>query len=87
MFIEKSLSSGKGFKILGKVLTQRKSGKGFKFPGKVIQWQFQSWKWGGKERERKAFSPSQLKVFKKKKTIFQGYYIIYNHIYYRMKTL
>ena len=45
---------------MGKVIPQRKSGKGFKIPGKVIQWQFQSWKWRGKERERKAFSPSRI---------------------------
>ena len=28
---------GKGFRIVGKVIPQRKSGKGFKIPGKVIQ--------------------------------------------------
>ena len=52
---------------MGKVILQRKSGKGFKIPGKVIQWQFQSWKWGWKERERKVFSPS-LMFDEKKKT-------------------
>ena len=43
---------------MGKVLLKRKSGKGFEIPGKVIQCQFQTWKWGGNEREREAFSPS-----------------------------
>ena len=28
---------GKGFKIVGKVLPQRKSGKAFKIPGKVLE--------------------------------------------------
>ena len=51
---------GRFCKVVGKVIMQGKVGKVSKFQERLFNDNFKAEKWGGKERERKAFSPSQI---------------------------